>query len=99
MSSQISGMSGTKQVKYLEQNAAAFFVKLSKEEVEYLSDLFKPEFVSHPHWQTTQKHATRIGPVQYKIQESFIAPRVVTLLCLGSASCVSPGRQQLPLSS
>ena len=36
---------GTKQVKYLESNAAAFFVKLSKKEVQYLSDLFKPENV------------------------------------------------------
>lgn len=36
---------GTMQVKYLESNAAAFFVKLSKEEVQYLNDLFKPENV------------------------------------------------------
>lgn len=38
--------SGTKRPKYLEENAAAFFVKLSDEEVKYLSDLFHPEAVS-----------------------------------------------------
>lgn len=32
-------------MKYLESNAAAFFVKLSKDEIDYLSNLFKPEFV------------------------------------------------------
>lgn len=44
---------GTKQVKYLESNAAAFFVKLSKEEVQYLGDIFKPDSVStlvHTFW-------------------------------------------------
>ena len=36
---------GTKQVKYLEQNAQAYFVKLTKEEIQYLSDMFDPEKV------------------------------------------------------
>ena len=38
-------VAGTKRVKYLEENVAAFFVKLSQEEISYLSDLFKPDAV------------------------------------------------------
>ena len=38
---------GTKRVKYLEENVKAFFVKLSKEEVDYLSKIFTTEAVLH----------------------------------------------------
>ena len=37
---------GTKRVKYVEENIAAFHVKLTKEEVQRLSDLFHPDAVS-----------------------------------------------------
>ena len=36
---------GTKRVKYVEENIAAFHVKLTKEEVKHLSDLFHPDAV------------------------------------------------------
>lgn len=42
-------LAGTKRVKYLEENVAAYFIKLSKEEVNELSNIFHPQAVS-PHW-------------------------------------------------
>ena len=36
---------GTKRVKYLEENVAAFYVKLSKEEVDELSETFHAQAV------------------------------------------------------
>ena len=55
---------GTKRLKYLEENAAAFFVELTPEEKRFLEDTFHQDNVSTPLLLACLESGTRLAFTQ-----------------------------------